>query len=92
MRWHGDELPGGLTPDDRIGWEIAATVVIRFVPDPETGKRRGLAMEYHGELPKVILAHQLMSMVQDLMTHDDFQRDVPLQATGETSEGGENDG
>lgn len=88
MRWHGDEFPAGLTPDDRIGWEIAATVVVRYVPDPETGKVRGLAMEYHGELPKVVLAHQLMALMQDLMTHEDFQCGIPLKDVGHEHEEG----
>lgn len=82
IRWHGDDFPPGVTPDDRTWWPVAATVVVRLVPDPETGKRRGLAIEYCGELPKVILAHQLMSLIQDLMTHDDFQEGVPTQKTG----------
>lgn len=82
MRWHGDPFPAGLSPDDRIGWGIAATVVVRYVPDLETGKARGLSMEYHGELPKVILAHQLMTLIQDLMTHEDFQQGIPLQQMG----------
>lgn len=82
MRWHGDPFPAGLGPDDRIAWPVAATVVVRYVPDPETGKKTGLAMEYSGDLPKLILAHQLMAMIQDLMTHDDFQEGIPLQETG----------
>jgi len=85
-RWRGDGLPEGLTPDDRLGWEVAATLVVRYVPDPQTGRRIGLSMEYDTELPKVILADQMMSMIRDLMTHDDFQTGVTLQATGEATE------
>jgi hypothetical protein len=77
--WGGDPLPTGLTPEDRIGWEVVATLVLRMVPDPDTGKGRGLALEYESAVPKLVLAHQLMGMVQDLMTHDDFQDGVPLQ-------------
>jgi hypothetical protein len=43
-------------------------------------------MEYNTELPKIILADQMMSMIRDLMTHDDFQTGVTLQATGEATE------
>lgn len=88
MRWHGDAFPEGLTADDRIGWPVAATVVVRFVPDPATGDTRGLSMEYHGELPKLILAHQLMALVQDLMTHSDFQDGIPLQEMGDDEKEG----
>lgn len=85
--WGGDPLPPGLTHDDRVGWEVAATVVVRVVPDPETGRSRGLSIEYTSSLPKVILAHQLMSMLQDFMTHDDFQDGVPLQSVRDEDEG-----
>lgn len=91
-RWGGDDLPGGLTPDDRIGWEIAGTVVIRYVPDPETGVKRGLSTEFHGEIPKVILAHQLLALAQDLMTHCDFQDGIPLTCRHPEGEHGEMEG
>lgn len=76
--WGGDPLPDGLTPDDRVAWPVAATVVMRYVPDPETGRARGLSMEYHGDVPKLALAHQLLSLAQELMAHPDFQAGVPL--------------
>lgn len=90
--WGGDPLPGGLTPDDRIGWEIASTIVVRFVPDPETGRKRGLSIEYHGALPKVLLAQQLMLLVQDLMTHDDFQDGVEARSVRDESDDEEGPG
>lgn len=92
MRWGGDPLPPGLTYEDRIGWEVAATVIVRLVPDPETGKGRGLTLEYSSSIPKVVLAHQLMNVVQDLMTHDDFQDGVPLQHSAECECGDEEEG
>lgn len=78
--WGGDPLPDGIEVGDRIRWEVAATLVLRVVPDPVTGKGRGLALEYESAVPKLVLAHQLMGMVQDLMTHEDFQDGVPLQS------------
>lgn len=90
--WGGDPLPTGLTAEDRIGWKVAATLVLRVVPDPETGKGRGLALEYESSVPKLVLAHQLMSMVQDLMTHDDFQDGVPLQSVRDEDDEEDDDG
>ncbi len=91
--WRGDEFPEGITPDDRIAWEVVATIVVRVVPDPETGKPRGLATDYDGSIPKVALVHQLMALSMDLMTHDDFQDGVSLEAVRDhecdEEEGGE---
>lgn len=87
-RWGGDELPPGLTEDDRIGWEVVSTVVVRLVPDPITGWGQGLSVEYHGTLPKMILAHQMLNFVSELMTHSDFQHGAPLQdMSGDEEEG-----
>lgn len=90
--WGGDPLPPGLTPDDRVGWEVVATVLVRIVPDPGTGKDRGLSLEYDSRVPKIVLAHQLMGMVTDLMTHDDFQDGVPLQAIRDEDDEEDTDG
>lgn len=76
--WGGDPLPEGLSNDESFTWPVAATIVVRYVPDPATGTARGLAVEYHGDLPKAILAHQLLSMVQELTTHHDFQQGIPI--------------
>jgi hypothetical protein len=88
-RWTGDPLPAGLTQDDRLGWEVAATIVLRFVPDPQTGRRRGVSVEFHSDIPKVVLADRLMSVVQELMTHDDFQEGVSLRRMGPDGPEGE---
>lgn len=90
--WGGDPLPPGLGYEDRVGWEVAATLVLRVVPDPETGKGRGLALEYESAVPKLVLAHQLMGMLQDLMTHDDFQDGVPLQTVRDEDDEEDNTG
>ena len=82
-KWMGDPFPDGITPDDRIGWEVAATIVVRVVPDPETGRPRGLATDFDGNIPKVALAHQLMALSMELMTHDDFQDGVSLPHSGD---------
>lgn len=89
-KWHGDELPGGLTPDDRMAWPIVATVVIRLVPRPGGGSP-GVSAEYSGEedFPKLVLADQLMLVVRDLMTHDDFQVGVPLRSMADEDLDGE---
>lgn len=87
--WRGDPFPDGITPDDRIGWEVAATIVVRVVPDPETGKPRGLATDYDGDIPKVALVHQLMALCADLMMHADFQAGVVFEDTEGCGHGGE---
>jgi hypothetical protein len=90
--WHGDALPGGLTPDDRMTWPILGTVVIRRVPNPNGGPG-GISAEYTGEVefPKIVLADQLMLVVRDLMTHDDFQAGVTLRSMGDDGPEGEGD-
>lgn len=84
--WGGDPLPDGIKVEDRVGWPVAATIVLRVVPDPDTGTGRGLALEYESSVPKLVLAHQLMGMVQDMMTHEDFQDGVPLQCVHDGQE------
>lgn len=87
--WGGDPLPPGMTPDDRIGWEVAATIVVRFVPDPETGKRRGLSVEYHADLPKIVMADQLLTLARELMAHEDFHEGIdPVRVRRDDDEKG----
>lgn len=93
MHWGGDPLPPGLSYADRAAWPIAATLAVRFVPDPVTGEPGGLSVEYHSSIPKVLLVDQLMTVIRDLVTHCDFQDGIrPVDPPGscdEHDEGGQ---
>lgn len=77
--WGGDALPDGLGREDRVGWEVVATIVVRLVPDPQTGRPGGLSTEYESSLPKIILMNELLKMAADMIRHDDFQDGVSLR-------------
>ena len=90
--WGGDALPEGLSREDRVGWEVVATVLVRIVPDPVTGENAGLSLEYECRLPKLLLVDQLMKTVADLMLHDDFQDGVELRPVRDEDEESDTDG